>query len=236
MRKCPSPQGPWLFTQKSHRLPGSGQRCIISRSHPKTDTFFPPKPFSPRRADEGLLICGDDKDTNEEILIQAKVSFFLFYVQIMQCNCFTVINIISGASQTAFTMQISRLQKGNQEESVGRSAAAAGRLGWSEWERVTWLAFKHSVQSHTCLRWLLPLPSHRGLPGLGRSADRAFWAIWQCLHFHSPFLRFPFKKSHAFPPNQEKGTWLGGRKMGYWKITTWGNVSKIPICSNPSHH
>lgn len=42
-------------------------------------------------------MCGDEKATNEEILIQAKGSFFLFYVQIMQHNCFTVINIISGA-------------------------------------------------------------------------------------------------------------------------------------------
>lgn len=120
--RYPFPQGPRLFHQKSHRLPGSGQTCILSSSHLKTGTFLSPKPFPPRRADDGLLICGDEKDTNEEILIQAKGSFFLFYVQIMQHNCFTVINIISGASQTAFTMQISRLQKSNQEESGGCSA------------------------------------------------------------------------------------------------------------------
>lgn len=101
----------WLWT-----------KCILSSSRPKTGTFLSPKPFPPRRADDSLLICGDEKDTNEEILIQAKGSFFLFYVQIMQHNCFTVINIISGASQTAFTMQISRLQKSNQEESGGCSA------------------------------------------------------------------------------------------------------------------
>lgn len=95
--RCPFPQGPWFFHAKLHRPPGSGQLCIISRSHSKIDTFLFPKPFSPRRADRGLIICEDEKDTNKEILIQAKGSLFLFYVQIMQRNCFTVINIISGA-------------------------------------------------------------------------------------------------------------------------------------------
>lgn len=62
----------------------------------KVGSFTFPKSFSPRRADKGLITCGDESDADKEILIQAKGSFFLFYVQIMQHNCFTMINIISG--------------------------------------------------------------------------------------------------------------------------------------------
>lgn len=76
---------------------GWGLMCIISRTHMRVGGLTFPEPFSPRRADKGLIICGDEKDTDEEILIQAKCSFFLSYVQIMQHNCFSMINIISGA-------------------------------------------------------------------------------------------------------------------------------------------
>lgn len=89
--------GPWLFHLKLPLPPGSGQTCIISRSHAVVGSFNFPEPFSPQRAENGLVICGAEENTHEEILIQAKGSFFLFYVQIMQHNCFTVINIISGA-------------------------------------------------------------------------------------------------------------------------------------------
>ena len=97
MLRYPFSQGLCLFPLTLHKLPGLRQMCIISRTHTKVGSFTLPKSFSRRRADKGLITCGDKKDTDKEILIQAQGSFFLFYVQIMQHNCFTMINIISGA-------------------------------------------------------------------------------------------------------------------------------------------
>lgn len=94
--RCPFYHSPCLFHLKSHKLPGPGHMCNVAGSHRKAASFIFPKPFSPRRADRVSLFVGTRKIHSRGNINSSK-RFLLLYVQSTQHNCFTMINIISGA-------------------------------------------------------------------------------------------------------------------------------------------
>lgn len=53
-------QGPCPSHLKLHKQPASEQMHLVSTTYSKIGGFAFPKSFSPRRADKGLIICGDE--------------------------------------------------------------------------------------------------------------------------------------------------------------------------------
>lgn len=88
---CPTPSsahpafpGSLTVPPEMAQLPGWGHMGVISRIHVQVGSVTLREPSPPRRADKGLIIRGDEKDTDGEILIQAKVHCFFFMYEL--CN------------------------------------------------------------------------------------------------------------------------------------------------------
>lgn len=106
-------------------------------------------PFSPRRADKGLIICGDEKDTYKEILIQAKVHSFFFMYKL--CNIIVLQWLILFQGPKKHHLQCK--SPGCRNVPVIRKGVMAAGMEWGcdgASGRISRLAFEHSIQKHMC--------------------------------------------------------------------------------------